>query len=86
MSQADLDGDGKLSEKELLMHQRRVSTQRNLSITAMISMVLFTAMLMTPLIPETRVDSLSDIFSMFYIIMGGIIAAFFGVSGWMSKK
>jgi len=78
------DSDNK--EEEFQIHRRKVRAQRHMATVALFVMILFTAFLLTPLIPIDRINALSDLSAMFYISMGGIIAAYMGVSAWMEKK
>ena len=82
----DFDGDGKVTEKEFELFERKIIAKRRMATASIVAMIMFTAFLMSPIVPVERVDALSDIFSMFYITMGGVVAAFFGVSAWMGKK
>lgn len=82
----DLDRDGKVTEKELDIVERKTKAQRRMATGALISMVLFTAWLFSPLVPVERVNALSDILGLFYIAQAGIVGAYMGMSGWMSRK
>ena len=86
MTDIDINGDGKISEKEMELHERKTSNHRKIAYTALWSSILFTIILLTPLIPVERVTALSDLISMFYIMMGTVIGAYMGVSGWMTRK
>lgn len=83
---ADLDGDGKVSEHELMVYERRLRAQRRMATAALIAVVAFTGLLMTPLLSVERINALSDLFGLFYISLAGIVGAYMGVSGWMSRK
>jgi hypothetical protein len=91
----DHDGDNVISDQDLHLAEReqqieldlqRASTRRKMSIVALAAMVGFTIFLFTPVIDTDRVKALSDISSMFYLTMSGIIAAYFGTSAWLSKN
>jgi hypothetical protein len=82
---ADLNKDGIVSDTELKIYETRVKTQRKLAVSSFIFTIVFTAILMTDIIEIDRVKALSDLFGMFYITMGGIVAAYFGAAAWMHK-
>jgi hypothetical protein len=86
MKEADLDGDGVVSERELEVYERRLRAQRRMATAALIAVVGFTGLLMTPLLSVERINALSDLFGLFYISLAGIVGAYMGVSGWMSRK
>jgi len=52
----------------------------------LVAVVGFTGLLMTPLLSVERINALSDLFGLFYISLAGIVGAYMGVSGWMSRK
>ena len=53
---------------------------------AMLSMIVGTIFLYTPIIKETRVEVLGDILGLFYIAQAGVVGAYMGVTAWMSRK
>lgn len=59
--------------------------QRKMAWIAMISMIVFTAFLFLPIMPIDRVESLSDLLSMFYIAQAGVVATFFGAQAYLNK-
>lgn len=81
-----MDGDGKVTEKELDIVERKTKAQRRMAAGALISMVLFTAWLFSPLVPVERVNALSEVLGLFYIAQASIVGAYMGISGWMNKK
>jgi hypothetical protein len=54
--------------------------------TAMIVMIVFTALLFLPIFPDGRIKALSDLFGLFYVGMASVVGAYMGMSAWMSKK
>jgi hypothetical protein len=85
-SELDIDGDGKVSEKELSLHERRIDTQRTMAITAMVAMIIAPLILFTPAISVDRVSALSDLIGLFFIAMAGIVGTYMGASAWMSAS
>lgn len=82
----DLDGDGVIDEDELKLFYAKTKTKMRIAVFSLAGMMVFTGILMTPLISIERVEALKDIISMFYIMAGSVIGTFMGVSAWMSKK
>lgn len=89
----DINNDGIVSDKELSQTQRLIDIdnkdkkedqQRRLALMAMLSMLVVTGILLTPIIGVDRVEALSDLIGLFYIAMAGIIAAFFGSTAYMN--
>ena len=50
------------------------------------SMIIFSACLFMPVVPESRVNALGEILGLFYIAQAGIVGAYMGVTAWMSRK
>ena len=91
----DLDGDGEVTDKELERQQQLVElelreekaeSQKQMAWLAMISMLLFSIFLMLPVMPDSRVQALSDLLGLFYIAQASIVAAYFGATAFMSRK
>ena len=91
----DLDGDGTVTDEELERHQQLVElelreekadSQKQMAWVAMASMVLFSVFLMLPIMPDSRVNALSDLLGLFYIAQASVCAAYFGATAFMSRK
>jgi|TARA_R110000803_G_scaffold27400_3_gene64084 hypothetical protein len=98
----DLDGDGVVSDEELSLQKEihemerldsqakhdhsKQAAQRRMANIALFAMLLFTIIVMTPLIPETRVKLLGELSALFYISMAGIVGAYMGMTAWMARK
>ena len=83
----DLNGDGVVSDDELdewkqseevKRLNRKQMHQRNMAWTALVSMILFTAIMFTPIVPDDRIKLLTDISNLFYLAQAGIVGAFMG--------
>ena len=82
----DINHDGVIDDKELQDYLKKTETVRKIALIALYAILAFTAALMSPIVPVERVNSLSDLFSMFYVMMGSIVATYMGVSTWLTKK
>lgn len=91
----DIDNDGVVTDEdiedaakieEIERQNRKQSAQRRMAWVAIWSMVVFTIILFSPIVTDTRVNALADLLGLFYIAQAGIVGAFMGVSAWMSKK
>ena len=83
----DLNGDSVVSDDELdewkqseevKRLNRKQMHQRNMAWTALVSMLLFTAIMFTPIVPDERIKLLTDISNLFYLAQAGIVGAFMG--------
>lgn len=70
---------------EIERADRKQKQQRFMAWSAIASMVVFTLLLFTPLVKESRVAALADLLGLFYIAQAGIVGAFMGMSAWMNK-
>ena len=91
----DLDGDGIVTddeiarEKEMIeleLREEKANAQQRMAWVAMGSMLVFSTVLFLPVVPDSRVNALSDLLGLFYIAQCGVVGAYMGVSAWMSKK
>ena len=101
-NEADINKDGVVTDKELLamekLHQierddklaerqdRKQKQQRYMAWAAIWSMIVFTAVILSPFVPETRVELLATLFSTFYIAQAGIVGAFMGFATMADKN
>lgn len=91
----DLDGDGVVTDEELQRSQALVALElqeekaeahKKMAWVAMSSMVIFSIFLMLPIMPDSRVNALSDLLGLFYIAQATVCAAYFGSTAYMAKK
>jgi len=91
----DLDGDGTVTDEEIQRHQdmielelreEKADSQKHMAWVSMASMVLFSIFLMLPIMPDSRVDALSDLSGLFYIAQASVCGAYFGATAYMSRK
>lgn len=91
----DTDADGKVSKEdleksnellELELREEKADAHRKMAWVAIISMIVFTAVLFSPIVSESRVAALADLLGLFYIAQASIVGAFMGVTAWMSRK
>lgn len=91
----DYDGDGQISENDIKTKQelieienqdKKEDQQRRMAWLAMGSMVIFTALLYTPLVSVERMQAIDNILGMFYIAQAGVVATFFGSQAYLSKS
>lgn len=93
-SDYDLNQDGSVSEEELSksnslveleLREQKASAQKHMSWVALFSMLLFTAILCSPIVSDSRVAALADLLGLFYIAQASIIGFYFGATAYMSK-
>tara|TARA_E500000331_G_scaffold256703_1_gene247394 strand:+ start:369 stop:686 length:318 start_codon:yes stop_codon:yes gene_type:complete len=94
-NQFDLDGDGTVSDDEIKrsqdmleieLREEKSEAQKKMAWVAMGSMIVFSALLFTPMVSESRVSALADLLGLFYIAQTGVVGAYMGVSAWMSRR
>lgn len=84
LSRAELEIAEQVLEIEL--REEKAHSQKLMAWTALWAMIVFTALLFTPIISDTRLEALSDLFGLFFVSVAGIIGAFMGVTAWMSNQ
>lgn len=82
----DLNKDGVIDDKELNEYFKKVESYKHIAHIALAAMIIFTLALLTPFIPIDRVKAFSELVTMFYVMMGTLVATYMGVSTWMSIK
>lgn len=90
----DLNKDGDVSQDELTkstnvleleLREEKAQTQKRISWVALLSTIIVTAVLMSPLVSDSRVDALGNLLGLFYIAQASIIGFYFGATAYMSK-
>lgn len=91
----DLTGSGDVTEQELTMAQRlleielreeKAEAQKRMAWVAIISMILFSAVLFSPMVSADRVQALAELLGLFYISQAGVVGAYMGFTTWMSRN
>ena len=91
----DIDGDGKITDKEIAMKERMLevelreeksASQKFMAWVAMGMMIVFTIVLFTPMMTDSRVEALADLLGLFYIAQPGVVAAYMGATAYMAGK
>jgi hypothetical protein len=94
-SDYDLNKDGAVTDEELTksnslieleLREEKADAQKRMSWVALLSMLLFTAILCSPIISDSRVEALADLLGLFYIAQASIIGFYFGATAYMSKS
>jgi len=47
---------------------------------------VFSMILFSPMVSESRVAALADLLGLFYIAQAGVVGAYMGTTAWMSRK
>ena len=92
--QPDFNNDGLIADSELSRSERlaelnikheKADAQKHMAWVAMFSMIVFTIVLFSPMLSDSRVQALADLLGLFYIAQAGVVGAYFGMTAWMSK-
>ena len=90
-----MEGECKVTLYEVAMKERmleveireeKAESQKQMAWIAMIMMIVFTVVLFTTLMSDTRVAALADLLGLFYIAQSGIVAAYMGATAYMAGK
>mgnify|MGYP003113363993 CR=1 FL=1 len=100
--QADLDGDGTVTDGELAMatkmenlqHQREMhenldrmmDQQRLMAWVAMGSMVVFTLIMFLPFVAESKITTFSGVLNTFYVSQAAVVSVFMGATAYSKGK
>lgn len=95
LDEADLDGDGVVTNGEINRHERLLrienwdkqqDQQRHMAWVAMLSMVVLTIALVAPVLSTERIEALNGLMTMFYTAQMGVVAAFMGASAYVRTR
>ena len=67
------------------LREERADTQRHMAWVALSSILGVTCILFSPIISDSRVQSVADLLGLFYIALAGVVGAYMGVTAWMSS-
>lgn len=93
--QFDLDGDGIVSDEELLRSEHMIrlensdkmqDQQRMLCWVSSISSIILIVLVMSPVIPDTRVEMVTALLSTYVVANLGIVATFMGTTAFTRSK
>ena len=93
--QSDLDGDGIVSDEELSRseHMMRLENsdkmqdqQRMLCWVSSVSSIILIVLVMSPVIPDTRVEMVTALLSTYVVANLGIVATFMGTTAFTRSK
>jgi uncharacterized membrane protein YqjE len=88
----DVDKDGKVTPEEVERKERmleielreeKADAQKRMAWVAMLTMIVFSALLFSPIISDGRVSALADLLGLFYIAQTGVVAAYMGATAYM---
>ena len=91
----DTNNDGKIDDEELErskemlemeLREEKQDAQRRMAWIAIATMIVFTIVLFTPLVNDSRVNALADLLGLFYVAQASIVGFYFGAQAFMSKK
>lgn len=90
-SKLDMDQDGNITEQELNYikaenEDKRQDQQRRMASVAMWSMIVVTCVLLSPIVPIERIESLVGIMTTFYLAQAGVVGAFFGATAYLNRE
>ena len=77
---SDIEIDSWPQTEEVKRINRKQMHQRNMAWGSLGSMLVFTIIMFTPLIPDSRIKLLTDLSNLFYLAQAGIVGAFMGFS------
>ena len=81
----DINGDGKLDDKEQVMYERKAVNRRRMAWVSLVAMIV-TAFALMFFVSDTRLEKIKDMLDFYWIALGSITGAYVGISTWMTKK
>lgn len=82
----DLNNDGIVNQAEVELNLKidKSDTQKNMAWTALVSMIIFAAILFIQ--PETKLKALSELLGTLFLAQAGIVGAYMGFTTWLNRK
>ena len=71
---------------EVELREEKSASQKFMAWVAMGMMIVFTIVLFTPMMTDSRVEALADLLGLFYIAQTGVVAAYMGATAYMAGK
>ena len=94
-NELDIDGDGVVSDKELEMAEKLTRLENNdkkddqirlMAWVSMVSVIILVLVVLSPIIPDTRVQMCTALISTYIVTNLGILATFMATSAWSKKN
>ena len=70
---------------DMELREEKSESQKKMAWVAIIVMIISTVVLFSPIIPDTRVQALSDLLGLYFISLAGIAGTYMGATAWMHK-
>lgn len=95
MEDFDCNKDGKVTQddvecKKMMIEveasNRKSIAQKRMAWVSLLSIVMITCLLCSPLVTDSRVDGLAELMGLFYVSLAGVVATYFGTQAWISTK
>ena len=94
-NELDIDSDGVVSDKELEMAEKLTRLENNdkkddqirlMAWVSMVSVIILVLLVLSPIIPDTRVQMCTALISTYIVTNLGILATFMATSAWSKKN
>lgn len=93
--QYDLNNDGTVSDEEIAraekmmemeLREEKLESQKKMAWVAIFVMIVSTIVLFSPMIPDSRVNALSDLLGLYFISLAGIAGTYMGATAFVHSK
>lgn len=91
----DLNNDEQITAEEIGLKERieqleqqeeKADSQKKMAWVAIWSMIVFTAFMFSPFVPQEKATTLANISDVFFVAMASIVGAFMGFTSWVARK
>lgn len=80
----DINGDGKISDRELEIYEQRAKNRRRMAWVSLIAMIV-TAFCLMFFVSDERLNKLDGLLELYWLGLGGVVATYVGVSAWNKR-